>query len=151
MPEPEETCGNIKSLNAFNIKSLCHTCSNKLMCPYEFASNLIGEMKTPGMRQEHIIIDCHSYKKQKLINTPGGEEIATNFPVIGSLRPRLWEASVEDLCRKCPPEVKNDCVRHQRLDNLTDISVSAGTWIQAQVVCCNQSERLYQISEPRKK
>ncbi len=145
----EEKCGNIKSLDAFNIRSLCETCRHSHGCGYRFASDLIGELKTPGVRQEHIIVECHLYEKYKTIDTLG-IELPDDHPVVGSLRPYLWEANVKDVCACCPSEVKDGCERHKRLDDLADTSWAAETWVQGQVVCCNQSERLYQISEPKR-
>jgi hypothetical protein len=145
----EETCGNIKSLAVNKIQSLCKTCRNELSCPYHLASDLIGELKTPGVRQQHIIKACFLYQKVRVVSFRG-EEFDTPGPVVGNLQPQLFQAEVKDLCGCCPIEIKHDCTRHRHLNDLANTSHVAGTWVEGQVVCCNQSERLYQISEPKK-
>ncbi len=152
MSNSEETCGNIKSLKAFKILSLCLSCKNYSGCGYRLASDLIGKIKLPGVRQEHIITACFSYQKVRTFNHRTGEEVFNkHLPVVGNLQPQLWEASVKNLCSSCPSEVKGGCERHKDIDNLAAASHHANTWVEAQVVCCNQSERLYQISEPTKR
>ena len=147
----EETCGNIKALKAAKIESLCNTCRKKSSCLYSYSSDLIGKkVKVPGVRIEHITGVClHGYEKIRTVDR-AGEEINPSHPNEGNLSPRLHGAKVKDRCLECPVEVKDGCERRQELDKLTDISQKAGTWIEFKVVCCNQSERLYQISEPRK-
>ncbi|TSC84221.1 MAG: hypothetical protein G01um101413_516 [Parcubacteria group bacterium Gr01-1014_13] len=149
MSNSEETCQNIKSLKEHKIQSLCKSCRNELGCAYHMASDLIGEFKTPGVRQEHIIKTCFSYQKLRIFSHRG-EEFDPTKPTIGNLQPQLFNAEVKDLCACCPSEMKGDCTRHRHLNDLANTSYMAGTWVEGQVVCCNQSERLYQISEPKR-
>ena len=147
----EETCANIKTIQANKIKALCETCRYGRGCGYQLASDLIRRLKTPGVRQEHLIVECHLYRKVRVVDGENGNEIETEYPEVGSLRPRLWDAQIADPCATCPSDVKGGCERHARIQDLASASFIAKTWVQAQVVCCNQSGRLYQISEPSRK
>lgn len=146
----EEKCHNIKSLKTFNIESLCYTCERQLRCAFQLASDLISQLSVSGVRQEHIIVECHLYERLKSWSLSDGKELPNDFPTVGSLRPFLWDASIIDLCPCCPAELKDGCQRHKLLADLASTSLGANTWVQGQVVCCNQTERLYQISEPKK-
>jgi len=147
MSSDEETCDNVSSLNAFRIESLCDTCKHRPSCSYAYASDLIAERKMPGTNQDHITDECFGYKKVLTLSYRG-EEVHPDHPDTGNLQPRLWEAKVKDPCPSCPFEVKNNCDRRQRLDELSDISVKSGTWVKSLVISCNRPERLFQIRVP---
>ena len=133
-----ETCKNIKALEDLKIESLCLTCSSrdKENCVESYASDLIAEMETQGVR-EHITGVCLQYKKVRTVDR-AGEQVNPHHPNEGNLSPRLHEAKVQDRCVTCPPFVKSNCERRQRLDKLTDVSQKAGKWVEFKVICCKR-------------
>lgn len=149
----EETCENIKALNALKVKSLCLTCSKRSDCSYRKTSDMIGESERPGVRMEHIIGVCflHEEEVPKVSYrtvSHRGEDAPIFHPNHGNLEPRLREAKVEECCVGCKPEVKSNCDRRIKLDNLAESSMQAGTWVKALVIGCSETNGPHRLIWP---
>ena len=133
------TCQQTLKLVENGITGLCACCLNRPGCADAVATEFIDKLMAPGVHRVYLFSRCDNYT---------ADPKRKDAPLTGDLEPELFQAGITDRCCACPPSVKSDCGTRYQLDRLTAASIARSGFLQARMVCCNQAERLYQISEP---
>lgn len=136
---PETNCPQLRALADREIASLCLSCRNRAGCADAVTLELAERFTPPDARRVYIVAECDGYEEDPDMK---------DAPTRGNLGPRLFQAGVTDRCSSCPSPTKSGCLTRDVLDRVSQASIVRGGWVRPQVVCCDMSQALHQISEP---
>lgn len=136
---PETNCPQLRALADRGIASLCLSCRNRAGCADAVALELAERFTPPEAWRVYIVAECGGYEE-----VPGMKDAPTR----GNIGPQLFQAGVTDRCSGCLSSTKASCLTRDALDRVSRASIVRGGWVRPQVVCCDMSQALHQISDP---